>query len=265
MWLGQAPKVDYIKERCHSNFRWWFEYSGGKMTDWGAHHVDIAQWAIGMDQTGPDTIEVEKKTLPVLFKDGYPMIDDRYNTPTSFIVKAVFANGVPIVIRDDTGNGITFEGDQGTIFVTRDHIDVSGAAVDAPHQEADPRIADGRASQGEAAEQPHGEISLSAHATARCRSPTCGRITGRSRLATWRTSRSDSAGEGSIGTRSRKRSSAIPRPMPGSRDRSGRATRSSSDESQESLDSEAARRAIAAHQHRRFGAGRRSRRASSSG
>ena len=42
MWLGQAPLVDYIDKRCHYQFRWWYEYSGGKMTDWGAHHVDIA-------------------------------------------------------------------------------------------------------------------------------------------------------------------------------------------------------------------------------
>ena len=49
MWLGQAPLVYYIEQRCHNNFRWWYEYSGGKFTDWGAHHVDIAQWAIGED------------------------------------------------------------------------------------------------------------------------------------------------------------------------------------------------------------------------
>ena len=63
MWLGQAPLVDYrfkdtaastATRRCHYEFRWWYEYSGGKMTDWGAHHVDIATWAIGMDETGPD-------------------------------------------------------------------------------------------------------------------------------------------------------------------------------------------------------------------
>ncbi|RLT14701.1 MAG: gfo/Idh/MocA family oxidoreductase, partial [Planctomycetota bacterium] len=42
MWLGQAPKVDYRTNRCHGEFRWWYEYSGGKFTDWGAHHVDIA-------------------------------------------------------------------------------------------------------------------------------------------------------------------------------------------------------------------------------
>src|SRR5262249_5303736 len=41
LWLGQAPKVDYREKRCHGEFRWWYEYSGGKLTDWGAHHVDI--------------------------------------------------------------------------------------------------------------------------------------------------------------------------------------------------------------------------------
>ncbi|MGE3819840.1 MAG: Gfo/Idh/MocA family protein [Isosphaeraceae bacterium] len=130
MWLGQAPKVDYITQRCHADFRWWYEYSGGKLTDWGAHHVDIGQWAIGMDASGPNTIEVVKRELPVDFKDGYPLADDRYNTPTAFLVKATFANGVVMEIRDDTENGVTFEGSNGRIFVTRDRIDLSGGSVD---------------------------------------------------------------------------------------------------------------------------------------
>ncbi len=131
MWLGQAPKVDYIKQRCHGEFRWWYEYSGGKLTDWGAHHVDIGQWAIGMDHSGPNTIEVEKGELPVEFKGGYPTVDDRYNTPTAFLVKAKFPNDVELLIRDDTENGVTFEGTGGRIFVTRDRIDLSGGSVDA--------------------------------------------------------------------------------------------------------------------------------------
>lgn len=131
MWLGQTPKVEYIKQRCHADFRWWFEYSGGKLTDWGAHHVDIGQWAIGMDESGPSTIEVEEHELPVEFKDGHPTADDRFNTPTGFLVKAMFPNGVEMHIRHDTENGVTFEGSGGRIFVTRDRIDLSGGSVRA--------------------------------------------------------------------------------------------------------------------------------------
>jgi hypothetical protein len=101
------------------------------MTDWGAHHVDIGQWAIGMDGSGPKTVEVVKFELPVEYKGGYPIVDDKYNTPTAFLIKNTFANGVELDIRDDTENGVTFEGTNGRIFVTRDRIDLSGNAVDS--------------------------------------------------------------------------------------------------------------------------------------
>jgi predicted dehydrogenase len=134
MWLGQAPMVDYIKQRCHYEFRWWYEYSGGKMTDWGAHHVDIGQWGIGKEDTGPKTVEVVRFELPVEYKDGSPTVDDKYNTPTTFLIKNTFDNGVELDIRDDTENGVTFEGTNGRIFVTRDRIDLSGAAVDSMYK-----------------------------------------------------------------------------------------------------------------------------------
>ena len=134
MWLGQAPKVDYRVKRCHAEFRWWYEYSGGKLTDWGAHHVDIGQWAIGMENSGPHTIEVVKGVLPVEFKGGYPTVNDRYNTTTEFLVRATFANGVEMDIRHDTENGVTFQGTGGRIFVTRDRIDLSGGAVEAVYK-----------------------------------------------------------------------------------------------------------------------------------
>lgn len=122
MWLGQTPKVDYIPERCHNNFRWWYEYSGGKMTDWGAHHVDIAQWAIGMDQSGPKTVEVLSAEHPVPFKNGMPTVDDRYNTATAFLVRCLFPNDVEVLIRHDTENGVEFEGEKGTFFVSRSKL-----------------------------------------------------------------------------------------------------------------------------------------------
>jgi predicted dehydrogenase len=130
MWLGQAPLVDYRYQstgkkndrwgnsRCHYEFRWWYEYSGGKMTDWGAHHVDIAQWAIGMDHTGPISVE-GTATHPVELKNGHPTDDSQYNSATEFLVTCRFANGVEMVIRHDTDNGILIEGDKGRIFVSR--------------------------------------------------------------------------------------------------------------------------------------------------
>ncbi len=141
-WLGQTPLVAYIKERCHYQFRWWFEYSGGKMTDWGAHHVDIAHWAAGADDTGPISFEGTAK-FPVELKDGHPTADDRYNTANTFSITCKFADGIELVISDkiqedgseykdgktDFGNGVQIEGDKSWLFVNRGKLE--GAAVDA--------------------------------------------------------------------------------------------------------------------------------------
>ena len=118
-WLGQAPLVDYIKRRCHYEFRWWYEYSGGKMTDWGAHHVDIAQWAIGMDHTGPTSVKGVMAKHPVPYKAGYPTKDNEYNTAHEFQVQCMFPNGVEMVIRHDKRNGIVIDGEDGIIYVGR--------------------------------------------------------------------------------------------------------------------------------------------------
>ena len=90
-WLGQAPKLEYVKERCHSTFRWWYEYSGGPMTDWGAHHNDIARWAIGLD--GPVAVEGKALTQPV------PV---GFNTPSEFEVTFTWANGVRHLVHTTT-------------------------------------------------------------------------------------------------------------------------------------------------------------------
>jgi predicted dehydrogenase len=127
MWLGQTPVVDYMEKRCHYEFRWWYEYSGGKMTDWGAHHVDIAQWAMGMDHSGPLSVE-GTAVHPCEYKDGHPQADNVYNAAVEFMVTCKFPNDLEMVIRHDTENGITFEGEKGTFFVSRGKL--SGAPVD---------------------------------------------------------------------------------------------------------------------------------------
>ena len=59
MWLGPAPWQPYTEQRCHYQFRFILDYSGGQMTNWGAHYLDIAQWGNGADDTGP--VEIEGK------------------------------------------------------------------------------------------------------------------------------------------------------------------------------------------------------------
>jgi len=132
MWLGQAPMVEYRsgkfgnnksypESRTHYEFRWWYEYSGGKMTDWGAHHVDIAQWAIGMGNSGPRSIQ-GTATHPSPMKDGYPTLDDRYNVAEKFNVVCQFPNDIELTITSEGDNGILFEGTEGRLFVNRGKI-----------------------------------------------------------------------------------------------------------------------------------------------
>lgn len=123
-WLGQAPMVPYIPQRCHGNFRWWYEYSGGKFTDWGAHHVDIATWAINHDGEGmgPVSIDGSDANHPVPFRDGYPTVDNTFNTAHDYNVVCKFANGIQMDIESRGDNGILFTGTKGKLFVNRGKI-----------------------------------------------------------------------------------------------------------------------------------------------
>ena len=112
-WLGPAPWAPYTTKRCHGRFRWIFDYSGGKMTDWGAHHNDIAQWGVGADGSGPVAVEG---------KGSFPA-EGLFNVPTSFEVTYTYANGVTLICRSKGENGIRFEGSDGWVFVSRSRID----------------------------------------------------------------------------------------------------------------------------------------------
>jgi len=117
LWQGQTRNVPYIEERSHYTFRWWYEYSGGQMTDWGAHHVDIAQWAI---DSYPIAIDGKAK---------FPTNENGFNVPIDFEVSYIYANDVTLTVKDTGDNGILFAGDKGRIFVNRGKI--SGAPVEA--------------------------------------------------------------------------------------------------------------------------------------
>ena len=122
-WQGQAPKADYITERCHVKFRNWYDYSGGTMTDWGAHHMDIGYWAIGL----PAPTKIESKALTEPIPNGFTAISD-------YEVKFTYPNGVvfnvkttpddspfgEVIKKDGQRNGIRFEGTDGWIWVNRD-------------------------------------------------------------------------------------------------------------------------------------------------
>ena len=143
MWLGQAPMTEYRfkdtgskygNSRCHYEFRWWYEYSGGKMTDWGAHHVDIAAWAFNLENTGPVKVEPVMAKHPVPFENGRPTDPTQYNAATEFHVTATFKNNAVLHIRNDAkdlgfDNGLMLEGTDGRIFVNRGKL--TGAAVDS--------------------------------------------------------------------------------------------------------------------------------------
>jgi predicted dehydrogenase len=124
MWQGQAALQPYREKRCHYEFRWWYEYSGGKFTDWGAHHVDIALWAIQQDAKGKGPIEIDGTDAkhPVPLKDGFPTVDDQYNTSQDFSVPCRFAGGTELVVTSRGDNGILFEGTKGRVFVNRSKI-----------------------------------------------------------------------------------------------------------------------------------------------
>jgi predicted dehydrogenase len=137
MWLGQAPMVEYVPERTHTTFRFWYDYSGGTITDWGAHHNDIALWGMGLDGSGPTTVEGRRLV---------EQIPGGYTAASEYEVKYTYANGVEHTCRTTTAdtifgsekrktepgerrNGIVFEGTDGWIYVRRGVLEASDPAI----------------------------------------------------------------------------------------------------------------------------------------
>ena len=104
-WLGQAPKLPYIPARLHGSFRWNLAFSGGVLTDWGAHMIDLAQWGHDTEHTGPVTVEG---------KGDFPPRDAVFNTAATFELHYEYADGVKMTVKSD-GPYIRFRGTNGWI------------------------------------------------------------------------------------------------------------------------------------------------------
>ncbi len=120
LWLGPAPDAPYAPARCHVNFRWIYDYSGGQVTDWGGHHPDCAQWGMGTEMTGPVEIRNAKGAFPP---------DPLWNTATEYSFEAVYENGVVMIVSNKEKMGVTFEGTEGRIYVDRGALEADPPAI----------------------------------------------------------------------------------------------------------------------------------------
>ncbi len=120
MWLGPAPWAPYCPARCHVNFRWILDYSGGQITDWGGHHPDIAQWAMDTENTGP----VEIRNARGKFAN-----DILWNTAADYRFECIYKNGVKLIISNRMRRGVHFEGTDGWLWVSRGGIDANPKSI----------------------------------------------------------------------------------------------------------------------------------------
>ncbi|MFO0809793.1 MAG: Gfo/Idh/MocA family oxidoreductase [Gemmataceae bacterium] len=117
-WLGSAPLRPYNVNRVHYNFRFFWDYAGGQFTNFGAHDLDIVQWALGMDASGP--VKVEMKSVEFNPSKAYDV------SKTSHVV-LTYADGTIVNVgqgNKDFAGGCTFIGEKGRIHVSRNKLEV---------------------------------------------------------------------------------------------------------------------------------------------
>lgn len=111
-WVGPAPFIPYCPARVHKNWRWNMDFGGGQLMDWIGHHVDIAHWGLGFDETGP--VEIE----------GWGDFPETgiYNSPTRFFLRAKYADGTPMIIaggHPEIRRGTKWIGEFGWVWCNR--------------------------------------------------------------------------------------------------------------------------------------------------
>jgi len=124
-WLGPAPDAPYHIDRCLYRFRFLLDYSGGQVTNTGAHAIDIVQWALGTDGTGPVEFEHQEGIV-------WPPAGHLYTTAMKSHFRARYVNGVEFVCRtQDPGFGARFEGTEGWVQYTIKNMKEVEASSDA--------------------------------------------------------------------------------------------------------------------------------------
>jgi len=122
LWLGPAPKRPYNAKRVHYLFRFFWDYSGGQMTNFGAHDIDIAQWGLDMDESGPVAVEGTATFHP----------EKWYETPSTCRLTYTYANGATMLVgqvQKDCPGGATFVGTEGSIHITRARLTAKPAEI----------------------------------------------------------------------------------------------------------------------------------------
>lgn len=119
-WLGPAPQRPYNVRRVHYNFRFFWDYSGGQMTNWGAHSIDIAHWGLGCDDAGPLAVEGTARYAS----------DGLYEVPQWFEAVYAYPGDVKLIASMQVGGGTTvFEGTAGKISVSRKELKADPAEI----------------------------------------------------------------------------------------------------------------------------------------
>jgi len=119
-WLGPAPEQDYMEGRVHpqnsfSGRPGWItteDFGLGMITNWGAHHIDIAQWAMGMELSGPVFIDAQAEF----------MANDVWTVHTTYHIEMLYANDVRVILDNQFENGLRFEGSDGWAFCSRGSV-----------------------------------------------------------------------------------------------------------------------------------------------
>ena len=150
LWLGPAPKVPFNKNRFLFNYRWFWDYSGGFLADWGVHHMDIILWAL--KERAPKTAMVQ---------GGKFVLHDNRQTPDTFQATWEIGKNTLVLFTHRMGNrrgenghgyGIEFYGTEGTLYIDRAGYEVFPETRDGKSR---CEVSKGSGINGDTHEYPH--------------------------------------------------------------------------------------------------------------